>query len=55
MTESEARQYLKRLQELNREFERDCNCEIKFSYQEKFQPSNKLRYIIVNEISLKIS
>jgi len=54
MTETEARQFLKRLQSLCVETQRECGCEIEINVSEKSRPATKLRWLVIDSISLKI-
>ena len=54
MTECEARQFIKRLEELCSEYERDCTCRIDFNITEKRTGVKNLKYLVVDSISLKI-
>jgi len=54
MTETEARQFIKRFESLCSEFERDCNCRIEFNIKETRKGVRNLKWITIESISLKI-
>jgi len=54
MTETEARQFIKRFEDLCLEYENVCKCRIDFSVVEKKSGTRNLKWIVINDISLKI-
>ena len=54
MTETEARHFIKRLEDLCVEFEKDCDCRIDLDIREKRSGARKLKWLVVDTISLKI-
>lgn len=54
MTETEARLFVKRLEELCIEFEKTCDCRIDLQVVEKRVGAKKLKWLTVEGISLKI-
>ena len=54
MTETEARQFIKRLEGLCSEYERDCKCEFHLKLSEQRKGIHKLKWITIEGISLKI-
>jgi len=50
----EARQFLKRLEDLCAEFERDCNDRIDLHISEKRTGARQVKWIVVDSISLKV-
>jgi len=54
MTETEARQFVKRLESLCGEYERDCECRIDLQITEKRTGSKNTKFIVIEGISLKI-
>lgn len=54
MTETEARLFIKRLEDLCAEFERDCKSRIDFQLSEKRQGARAIKWITIENISLKI-
>jgi len=55
MTETEARQFIKRLECLCREYEKDCGCEFHLKLSEQRKGITCLKWITIEGISLKIT
>jgi hypothetical protein len=54
MTETEARQFVDRVKELCREYQRDCGCKIELKIHETYKTATKVKFITIESISLLI-
>ena len=54
MTETEARHFVQRVQDLCMEYQRDCGCKIEFKIHEEYKDAKKVEFIIIDSISLKV-
>jgi len=54
MTETEARKFIKRFERLCSEYERDCGCEFHLKLSEQRKGINKLKWITIEGLSIKI-
>jgi len=55
MTETEARQFIKRLEDLCAEFENACKDRIDLNIIERREGAKKIKWVVVDSISLKIN
>ena len=54
MTETEARQFVERIKDLCREYQRDCGCNIELITRDVYKHVPKLKFLVIEEISLLI-